>query len=152
MLKESIFTRRYLVTKELRDTVLPIDFKPILQVQMQLASTEQTLNNLWRVIHYRHTIGLGVSQFVFALSQRILQPITTLVMILLAVPFVFGSFRSTTMGVRILMGVFIGFIFYMLNQLFGPITLVYQVPPILAAMLPTMLFLALASVLLMRVR
>ena len=46
----------------------------------------------------------------------------------------------------------IGFLFYMLNQLFGPITLVYQFPPLLAAIIPTFLFLFITMILLARTK
>ena len=68
-------------------------------------------------------------------------------MICLGVPFIFGSLRSATMGLRLLTGVIIGFMFYMLNQFFGPFALVYQLPPTAAAITPTVLF-AIACVIL----
>ena len=150
--KQTIFGRHHVTVTTQSKMILPMVFKPVLQVKMRAASTQQSLTTLIQMIRYRRDTGLTTDQFVFALSQRFLQPITTLVMIILAIPFVFGSFRNTTMDVRLLTGIVIGFIFYMLNQLFGPITMVYQFPPLLSAALPTMLFLLLASVLLLRVR
>lgn len=131
---------------------LDLAFQPDLQVEMSIISAEQTIKNLYHTIQYRRSIGLGTNQFVFSFWQRLLQPITTLVLICLAVPFVFGSFRSASIGMRILTGMLIGFIFYMLNQLFGPITLVYQFPPLLAAVTPTCLFLVIAMILLARTK
>jgi len=76
----------------------------------------------------------------FDFWQRLFQPLATLVMICLAVPFIFGPLRTGTMGLRILSGVIVGFGFYILNQFFGPFSMVYQFPPLLAAGLPTLLF------------
>jgi len=73
-------------------------------------------------------------------------------MINLSVLFVFGALRSVTMGLRILMGVVLGFSFYMFNQLFGPISLVYQFPPVLAAATPILIFLVIFIVLLIRMK
>ena len=69
-----------------------------------------------------------------------MQPLATLVMIGLAVPFIFGSLRTVTMGLRILIGVIIGFSFYTLNEFLGPFSLVYQVSPFWAAAMPVILF------------
>ena len=119
---------------------------------MKAAAGEQSLPELFHTIQYRQSIGLSTKRFLFSFWQRILQPVTTLVLIGLAVPFVFGSFRDSSMGMRIMTGVLIGFAFYMMNQLFGPITLVYQFPPLLAAVLPTMIFFIIAAVLLSKTR
>jgi lipopolysaccharide export system permease protein len=151
-LKKSIFTEKQIVIETQSYSDLHVAFQPDLQLQMSIASGEQTIPDLYHTILYRQSIGLGVNQYVFLFWQRVLQPITTLIMICLAVPFVFGSFRSSSTSVRIIGGVVVGFVFYMLNQLFGPITLVYQFPPLLAAIIPTCLFLLIAIVLLVRTK
>lgn len=149
-LKNTFFKSDRVVTEKQFQGELHADFKPNLEIQMQILSGEQTLKNLYRTIRYRQAVGLSVNQYVFTFWQRVLQPLTTLVMISLAVPFVFGSFRSASMGLRIMIGIMIGFIFYLLNQLFGPITLVYQFPPIFAALIPTGFFFLISCVLLLR--
>lgn len=111
--------------------------------------------SLWRLYNYiqiSHKDGLAVVKPQLNLYQRLLKPIATLVMMLLAIPFVFGPLRTVTMGVRILTGCVLGFTFYLLNEFFGPFSLIYQVPPVLGASLPTAVFLILAIVLLSRVR
>ncbi len=105
-----------------------------------------SLIQLGSYIHYLNKNGLQASRYEMNFWKRVFQPIATAVMIFLAIPFVFGSLRSVTMGVRVLTGVTIGFTFYILNQFFAPISLLYQVPPLLGAALPTVLFL-LAAVL-----
>ena len=127
------------VTKDSKESVNLL-LRPNLQVQVSVAPAQQTMANLYRTIRYRQAIGLSVNQLIYSFVQRLLQPFTALVMICLGVPFVFGSLRSATMGVKVLIGVVMGFAFYMLNQLFGPITLVYQYPPVLAALTPTIIF------------
>jgi len=47
------------------------------------------------------------------------------------------------------MGILTGFGFYMANEVFGPMALVYQLPPLAGAIVPSALFIAL-SVYLMR--
>lgn len=84
--------------------------------------------------------GLQANQFQFEFWKRIFQPLTTLVMILLSVPFVFGSPRGGTMSLRIMFGVIVGFTFYILNALLGQFSIVFQMSPWLAALLPTILF------------
>lgn len=110
---------------------------------LNLSSTDneqKSLNELYHYIKYRNQSGLTTANDEFNLWQRIFQPLATLVMMLLAIPFVFGPLRSATMGLRMLAGVVVGFAFYIINQFIGPFSVVYQIPPILASILPTIIF------------
>ena len=57
-----------------------------------------------------------------------------------ALSFIFGPLRSVPMGVRVVTGISFGFVFYVLDQIFGPLTLVYGIPPIIGALLPSASF------------
>lgn len=130
---------------------LALMFNPKLMYQTKQDCGTQSIKDLFHTIFYLKKTGLLTSQFEFAFWQRILQPFTTIVMIVLGLPFIFGTLRNSTTGSRVLMGVIIGFVFYMLNQFLGPFTLVYQFPPFLAASLPTFLFLLIYLLLIRRV-
>ncbi|GAM64507.1 permease [Vibrio ishigakensis] len=69
---------------------------------------------------------------------------------LLALSFVFGPLRSVTMGARILSGVIAGFAFYISSEFFGPLSLVYQIPPMWGAIAPSFAFMLVAILLLRR--
>lgn len=100
---------------------------------------EMSLSRLLRYSHHLADNGVRKSEFAFEFWKRLFQPITTLVMILLAVPFVFAAPRSVTLGLRILLGTLVGFVFYIVNAFLGQVSVVYQVSPLLAAILPTLL-------------
>ncbi|MBX9705493.1 MAG: LptF/LptG family permease, partial [Gammaproteobacteria bacterium] len=99
---------------------------------------------------YNKQNGLDSSTYTLAFWLRVLQPLATLVMVFLAIPFIFGPLRSSTMGLRILSGVMAGLAFYIINRFFGPFTVVYQIPPIVAAVTPILLFALLACILIRR--
>lgn len=111
-------------------------------------SDQQSLPKLYKIVRYLEKTDQSSAQTEFAFWQRIFQPLATLVMICLGVPFVFGPLRTVTMGFRILVGVVVGFSFYMLNEFFGPLSMVYQLPPLLAAATPAILFALVGSLLL----
>ncbi|HRE33027.1 MAG TPA: LPS export ABC transporter permease LptG, partial [Candidatus Berkiella sp.] len=102
---------------------------------------ELSITGLWKTIRYRQANHLDAKPYLLAFWQKMMRPFATVVMMFLAIPFIFGPLRSATMGLRMLVGVMIGFVFFTINQLFGPLTLVYSLPPILGASLPTLLFL-----------
>jgi len=84
------------------------------------------------------------SHYDLALWRKVMQPLTVAVMMLLALSFVFGPLRSVSMGARLVMGVITGFAFHLSNAAFGPISLVYQVPAFVGALLPSLLFFTIA--------
>ncbi len=110
---------------------------------------EMTLHELNRYLREQKRNQLNVQNYKIAFLQRIIQPVTTMVMMLLAIPFIFGPLRSSTMGSKLLVGATVGFGFHILNQFFGPVSLVFQWPPEIAALGPTLVF-ALVGIYLMR--
>jgi len=131
---------------------LGVSFQPnLLQEKMQLDPEQQTVSGLWRNIQFRRQAGLLANELESAFWSRVLQPVTTVVMICLGVPFIFGSLRSASMGARILTGIIVGFVFYMLNQFLGPLALVYQFPAWITGALPILLFLLIYAVLLSQI-
>uniref|UniRef100_UPI003296AC3F LptF/LptG family permease n=1 Tax=Salmonella enterica TaxID=28901 RepID=UPI003296AC3F len=72
------------------------------------------------------------------------------VMILMALPFIFGPLRSVPMGVPVVTAIRLGFVFYVLDQIFGPLTLVYGIAPIVGALLPSATFFLISLWLMLR--
>jgi len=139
-IQETDFFDKKIVSKKINFKLLGFKFEPKLLKQAHEDADEESIYTLFHNIIYRQETGLVASQYQYVFWKRVMQPLTTILMICLGIPFIFGSLRSSSMGLRIMTGVIIGFGFYMLNQFFGPITLVYQFPPILAAVFPTILF------------
>ena len=90
--------------------------------------------------------------FELAYWSKLTLPLATAVMLLLAIPFVFGSIRANSMGRNLFVGIMIGIIFFAASKALGYIVLVYNLPPLLGATLPTMGFAAAAGLLFRRIR
>ena len=129
-----------------------LTLNPSLIGMAQIDPDQKSLPKLYSYIKYRNESGLNTKSYEFIFWQRVFAPLATLIMILLAIPFVFGPLRSATMGFRMLAGVMLGFGFYILNQFAGSMSIVYQVPPILAAILPTIIFMAIGKIMLFKTR
>jgi len=99
-----------------------------------------SITGLYSYINYLESNKQDSSSYELAFWRKIFQPMSIGVMVLLALSFVFGPLRSVTMGARILMGVIAGFTFYLASETFGPISLVYTLPPILGAVFPSAIF------------
>lgn len=149
-IKESVIDKDRITTQHFDTQTWPVTLDPKLVGMAAVAIDQASLPALYHYINYLQDSGLSSQAYAFAFWKRLLQPLTALVMIGLAIPFIFGSLRTTTMGVRILVGVIVGFGFYTLNEFLGPFSLVYQVPPFLAAAVPMVLFTAIDAWLLLR--
>lgn len=101
--------------------------------------SQMSLHHLAQFANYLKRNGLQSKDYQFEFWQRLLQPFASLIMIFLAIPVVLKNVR-TTMGWRILAGVLMGFSFYILDALFSQLCIVLQIPPVLAAVLPLLVF------------
>ncbi len=101
-----------------------------------------SLPGLHRYIGYLEENGLDADPYQLALWRKIVSPLVTLVMILVAVPFVFGPLRSTGVGQRIFLGTLVGIGFYLIDQTLGQMGLVWGIPPLLAVLLSPLVFTA----------
>lgn len=111
---------------------------------------ELSLSGLYSYVNYLKDSELDASRYELAFWRKISQPLSIAVMMLLALSFVFGPLRSVTMGARILSGVIAGFAFYISSEFFGPLSLVYQIPPMWGAIAPSFAFMLVAILLLRR--
>jgi lipopolysaccharide export system permease protein len=99
--------------------------------------TLQELRQFLRAQKHNHETAL---HYKLVYWQRLIQPLTTIIMMVLAIPFIFGPLRSSTMGSKLLVGATAGFGFHILNRFLGPISQVFQWPVEIAALSPTCLF------------
>ena len=113
---------------------------------------EMTLQGLYQYIQAQKKNHQSVLNYTLVFWQRVTQPLTTVVMMMLAIPFIFGPLRSSTMGSKLLTGVTVGFGFHIINRFLGSVSQVYQFSPEIAAIGPTILFALLGIYLMRRVR
>jgi lipopolysaccharide export system permease protein len=111
---------------------------------------ELALSGLYDYVNYLKESEQDASRYELAFWRKLSQPLSVAVMMLMALSFVFGPLRSVTMGARILSGVIAGFSFYISSEFFGPLSLVYRVPPFWGAIAPSLVFLTVAIMLLRR--
>lgn len=101
---------------------------------------------------YLRQSGQESNRYELNMWGKIFAPFSVAVMMLMALSFIFGPLRSVPMGVRVVTGIFFGFVFYVLDQIFGPLSLVYNIPPVIGALLPSILFLLISVYLLLKRR
>jgi lipopolysaccharide export system permease protein len=127
-------------------------FTPNLFNILVLAPEDISMRNLHYYTNYLEAQNLKASNYSLAFWQKLLQPVATAALVLIAISFVFGPLRSVTMGQRIFTGVVFGICFLLLQKLLGPSSLVFGFPPLIAVMIPIVLCIVLGIYLLNRAR
>ena len=111
-----------------------------------------SITGLYDYSKYLKQSGQEAGRYQLNMWSKIFQPLSVAVMMLMALSFIFGPLRSVSMGVRVVTGISFGFLFYVLDQIFGPLSLVYGLPPIFGAILPSFAFFAISLFMLIKRR
>lgn len=120
-----------------------MEWKTLLNPDLvRIVTFEPNKLSIWKLgsyVNYLKDNGLETAQYELAFWSKVIMPLTIAAMVLLAVPYVFGSLRRTSVGQQILIGFLVGLSFFIANRLLGQMSIVYNFHPILGASLPTFL-------------
>jgi len=112
--------------------------------QFILEAGSLSAQGLVRLIGYMDENHLDAAKYRLLLWRKLVEPLTVMVMMLFAVPFVTGQLRDAGAGQKLLAGALVGIVFYIINKVSVSLGDIYQWPAPLAAGMPT-LVLALLS-------
>lgn len=103
-----------------------------------LEARSLSTQGLVQLIAYLDDNGLDASTQRLTLWRKLMEPFTVMVMMLFAVPFVFGSLRNSGAGLRLMVGVLLGVGFYVINEVSANFGQLYRWHPAIAAGTPTL--------------
>jgi len=118
---------------------------------LRISPDKMPARDLYQYVNYLEDNDLQSGQYRLAFWNRFIQPLSILVMLLLALPFVFGSQRGGGAGHRLFIGILLGIGFFLLSRMSNQLGVVYGLPALLSALATPMLFLVIALFLLRRV-
>lgn len=95
-----------------------------------------SMSGLYTYASYLQEQDLNADRYWLAFWKKTLMPLGTAVMVLVAISFIFGPLRSVTMGFRVFTGLLVGLLFKYMQDLLGPMSLVYGFNPMLAVLIP----------------
>jgi len=104
--------------------------------------------SVWNLYQYsRHlTENRQKSErYEIAMWKKLVYPFVSLVMMALALPFAYVHVRAGGVGVKVFSGIMLGVFFHFLNSLFAHLGLLQNWQPVVAAVLPSMVFLGAAT-------
>ncbi len=129
-----------------------IDLSPELLSVLLVEPDRQSISGLFRFAQFFESEGLDSATYFLAFWKKLLQPLATLVLVILAISFVFGPLRESTMGFRVFAALGIGLIFTIVQRLMEPASLLYGFSPLVAVLTPIILCAAIGLFLMQRVR
>ena len=125
---------------------------PDLLSVLVLEPEELSTRSLYSYSNYLGQQELDNKHYRLAFWKKVLQPLATLSLVLIAISFVFGPLREVTMGFRIFTGVIVGIVFQTSQDILGPSSVVYGFPPLVAVSLPIAICVVVGLVLLRRAK
>jgi len=141
------------ITKKQQKTLLKADFiNPELLGVATVEPNQLSTSALTKIIRHQKENNLKTDKYELIYWKRYSVPLSALVMLLLAMPFLFGSNRSGGAGTRIFIGIIVGIVFYLVNRSINELGIVYGFSPIISAFLPSFLFMIVGLIAISRIR
>jgi lipopolysaccharide export system permease protein len=111
-----------------------------------LTKAPESLSPVELFLHVRflRATGQEADAYALALWRKAGAGLTTVAMLLLSIPFVFGSVRAG-LGNRLVLAAMLGISVYLLDQVFSNLGLLWRLNPALTALLPGLLLIVLAN-------
>jgi len=128
------------VKEEIWNNLVNADVLQSLSISPESLSAQ----NLYKQVQYLRSNSLDSERMELALWVKLTSPFATIVMLMLSLPFVFGSQRAGGAGQKIFIGILLGIGYVLLNKLLTQLGLANGFSPAAAAIMPPLLFLAIA--------
>lgn len=127
-----------------------VDLTPDLLKVLIIDPDKMSISDLWRYAGRFVSQGQDSSPYFLSFWKKVLQPLTTAGLVIVAVSFIFGPLRTATMGSKVFTAICFGILFYLVQNLLSTVSLVYQLNPLVAVSAPALLCLVLGLALLRR--
>ena len=117
---------------------------------LMIEPRQMSSSDLYSYIAFLDENKLDTSTASLIFWQKIMTPFTVLIMCVLGVPFVLGSQRQNNTGQRLMLGILLGLTYVVVDRLLIQLGSQININPFINALLPSVLFLALAVYLLIK--
>lgn len=111
----------------------------LLSARALLEPRRMSLQGLFYQVGYMQREGLAPVRYELALYAKLFQPFAVIGLCLVALSFILGPLRERGIGVRLAVGILVGLMFKYLQDLFGPVSMVYELPAWLGVLIPIIL-------------
>lgn len=135
-IKQTDFSHDQVESKTIESEVWQKLLNPDLFNVVSVEPDNMSAIDLFKYSRYLKNNDLDSSHYELAFWIKVFTPVSSLVMLLIALPFIFGSQRSGGAGNRMLVGLLLGIGFYLLNRTVNHLGQVNHVYPFISASAP----------------
>ena len=150
--RESIFRGAEITARQYLRQDWNISLSPELLSVLLVDPDDHSISGLYSFAEYFEDQGLDGDVYLMAFWKKLLQPLATLALVILASSAVFGPLRQVTVGSRVVCSLGIALIFTISQRMLEPASLLYGFNPLLAVISPIFLCGVFGIYLLRRVR
>ena len=125
---KKFITRRWIT--ELTPEVLTLNILP---------ANSLSIKTLYNYIGFLEQRNSDAASYRLAFWDKVLYPLAVVGLVLIGISFAFGPLREATMGYRIFIGVLFGISFRLVQDILGPLSIVFNIFPIFAILVPIIL-------------
>ena len=135
-IQQTEFNNNQIESRKIKSEVWQKLLNPDLFNVVSVEPSNMSAIDLFKYSNYLRSNDLDSSPYELAFWIKVFTPVSSLVMLLIALPFIFGSQRSSGAGNRMLVGLLLGIGFYLLNRTVNHLGQVYHVYPFVSASAP----------------
>lgn len=103
---------------------------------LELSPETLTLSELWGYVHHLRASGQLAENYALLFWQRVFLPLSLAVMVPLLIPLIVTSPRAPGFGLRVVIAILIGVLYFLVARVIGSVGLLLDFPPWLTALLP----------------
>ena len=138
---EETFFNTEPITKKYSDKEITSTFIDQRLINIKTNKSESlSLREVVRNIRYlkNNNLDSDIQRKIF--WEKLFRPLSTIIMLFLSMPFIFGRQRSSNMSKRIVLGLFIGIIFFIVTSILPNLGMVLGIAPFFNVLFPHILF------------
>ena len=128
------------------------ELTPQLLLVNALPADRLSMSTLFYYMNFLKQQGAKAAVYELAFWRKLIQPLVILGLVMLGISFVFGPLRNSAMGSKIFVGVLVGVVFNIFQDMIGPTSIVMGFSPLFAVMTPVLMCIAAGLYLLRRER
>ena len=148
--KKTLIGEQGVTQKRFKQTMYAGNLSDQLLQSLVVDSRKMSALDLYSYINFLQENKLNHSAESLSFWRKIYYPITIMVMAIMAIPFVTGSQRNSNTGQRLIIGIILGLSYTILDNLLIQLGEQLQLPAMLNAFLPTLMFIVLTLYLIRR--
>lgn len=143
--RETRFAPETVQVQQVPETLWRSELTPEVLSVLMVQPERMSVGTLYTYIRHLRENRQNSDRYEIALWKKIVYPLAVLVMMALALPFGYSHDRMGGVSLKVFIGIMFGVSFHLMNGLFSSLGIINDWSPMAAALLPSLIFLTIAT-------